>query len=106
MPIEWRHLTLAVCAPEASLRYKVFHPGKYDTNTKGICGIKDYWIDIIPELTEDNINSMYGGYLVIKHFMNKHNNKIYPAIKDYKGAHKNLEIPNKSYKIYKHLKEN
>ena len=82
---------MANCYKESSLNRNVVHNGKYDTRTKGICGIKDYWIDIIPELNEENINTLIGGAIVLKHMLDKNNNDLFFALKEYKGSKKNLK---------------
>ena len=33
--------------------------GVFDKTTTGACGIKTHWIDIIEEINEDNINSLF-----------------------------------------------
>lgn len=97
-------LVLINCYKESNLNKDVIHKGKYDINTKGICGIKDYWIDIIPELNEDNINSLYGGSLVLEYLLVKNNNDIYLALKEYKGSIKNIKPVNDVIKLYEELK--
>lgn len=103
VPKHLRHLTLATCAPESSLRYNVKHRGKYDKNTKGICGIKTYWIDIIPELNKENINTLYGGSLVVAFHLEQNHHQIYPALVAYKGSITNFDPVVKSIRIYNHL---
>lgn len=81
-----RHLTLLVCNTESGNRYDVIHTGKYDSTTTGICGIKTHWIGEIPEINESNINSLYAGSLVIEYLLNKNNNNVYAALKEFKGS--------------------
>ena len=97
-------MVLINCYKESNLNKDVIHKGKYDINTKGICGIKNYWIDIIPELNEDNINSLYGGSLVLEYLLVKNNNDIYLALKDYKGSIKNTKPVDDVIKLYEKLK--
>lgn len=90
VPRDLRELTLANCYNETNLNYNAIHKGKNDIGTTGICGVKEFWIDVIPELSDKNINSLYAGSLVLQYLMEKHENK-YDALKKYKGAKKNLK---------------
>lgn len=76
----------------------------FDKNTIGKCGIKDYWIDIIDEITEDNINSLYAGYMVLNYLIKKNDGDLVEALKDYKGANKNMKPVNKVINFYKENK--
>ena len=71
-----------------------------------MCGLKNHWIDIIPELNESNINTLYAGSLVITYLLNKHNNDLFKAIKEFKGADKNLKTTYKTIKLYNKIKQN
>ena len=55
---------------------------------RGYVGVKSEWIDIIDELNEDNINSLYGGYLVLSHLIEKEGS-LEKALRAYKGSIKN-----------------
>ena len=103
IPPELRLTTLATCAPETSLRYGIKHLGPYDRTTRGICGIQTHWIDTIPELTHENIDTLYAGSLVISHYLERHNQQLFPALLDYKGSRKNHHPAIRSYRIYREL---
>ena len=97
-------LTLVVCFTESSLNKKAVHTGWYNKNITGpLCGIKNHWIDIIPELNQANINTLYGGSLVINYLLEKHNNNLFLAIKEFKGAEKNLTTTYKTIKLYRKI---
>ena len=64
---------------------------------RGYVGVKSEWIDIIPELNEDNINSLYGGYLVLSYLINE-TGSLESALRAYKGVKTN-------YKPVKHTLE-
>ena len=84
-------LTLVVCFTESSLNKKAVHTGWYNKGVIGnLCGIKEHWIDIIPELNHENINTLYGGSLVINYLLDKHNQNLFLAIKEFKGAEKKV----------------
>lgn len=83
----------------------MIHKGKYDFSTTGICGIKLFWIDIIPGLNEDNINSLKGGEMVMNYLLIKHKGNKYEALKEYKGSIKNLKPVNSVLELEKRLKE-
>lgn len=85
-----RSLTLAVCYDESNLNYNVVHKGKFDKSTLGICGVKSEWIDMIPQLTKENINTLYGGSLVLSYLLDNSSDK-FEAIKKYKGSILNVE---------------
>ena len=93
-----------MCFTESSLNYDVVHKGALDKNTIGLCGIKDYWINIIPELNENNINSLIGGDLVLNHLLNRFDGDMFKALAYYKGSKKNLEPVHKVIRIYKEIK--
>lgn len=85
-----RTLTLAVCYDESNLNYNVVHKGKFDRSTIGICGVKKEWIDTIPQLNKDNINTLYGGSLVLSYLLDNSSDKV-EAVKKYKGSILNVE---------------
>jgi hypothetical protein len=90
VPRESRKDVLANCYNESNLKYDVKHKGKFDKTTTGICGIKTVWIDIIPDLNKDNINSLYGGYLVLSYLIDE-TGSLEKALARYKGSIKNYE---------------
>ena len=54
-----KDLTVVVCFTESSFRYNAKHTGWYNEGITGhVCGLKDHWVDIIPELNQDNINTI------------------------------------------------
>ena len=85
-----RTLTLAICYDESNLNYNVVHKGRTDKSTIGICGVKREWIDMIPQLTKENINTLYGGSLVLSYLLDNSSDK-FEAIKKYKGSILNVE---------------
>ena len=103
VPKESQSLILANCFDESKLKYDVVHKGSHDKTTIGICGIKTVWIDIIPELNEDNINSLYGGYLVLNHLLAKHNGNEFKALAEYKGSVTNFKAVYKVLEIKKRI---
>ena len=56
----------------------------------GYVGVKSEWIEIIDELNEDNINSLYGGYLVLSYLVNE-TGSLEKALAKYKGSIKNYK---------------
>ena len=91
VPRDMQKSVIANCYSESNLNYDVIHKGKLDTTTVGICGIKkDIWIAQIPELNEDNINSLYGGYLVLSYLINE-TGSLESALVKYKGSIKNYK---------------
>ena len=62
-----------------------------------------FWIKAIPELNEDNINSLYGGYLVLNHLIAKHNGNEFKALAEYKGSVKNFKAVYKVLEIKKRI---
>ncbi len=90
IPRNMQNLILGSCYDESRLKRDVFHPGKYDKTTVGICGVKKEWIGVIPELTEENINSLYAGYLVLDHLIKEKGSKV-KGLAAYKGSIKNYK---------------
>lgn len=91
VPRDMQKSVIANCYSESNLNYDVIHKGKLDRTTVGICGIKkDIWIAQIPELNEDNINSLYGGYLVLSYLINE-TGSLESALKRYKGSIENMQ---------------
>ena len=84
------------------LERDVFHPGKYDKTTVGICGVKKEWIGVIPELTEENIDSLYAGYLVLDHLIKEKGSKV-KGLAAYKGSIKNYKPVHFTLKVEKEL---
>ena len=104
VPKESQSLVLANAITESSLNYEVIHKGKFDKTTVGISGIKsNFWIKAIPELNEDNINSLYGGYLVLNHLLVKHNGNEFKALAEYKGSVTNFKAVYKVLEIKKRI---
>ena len=102
-----KDLTVVVCFTESSFRYNAKHTGWYNEGITGhMCGLKDHWVDIIPELNQENINTLYAGSLVISDLLVKHNNDVFKAIKEFKGANKNLTTTYKTIKLYNKIKQN
>ena len=90
IPRNMQNITLGSCYDESGLKRDVFHPGKYDKTTVGICGVKKEWIGVIPELTKENINSLYAGYLVLDHLIKQEGSKV-KGLAKYKGSIKNYK---------------
>ena len=103
VPRDKQSLVLANAFNESSLNYNAIHKGKFDRTTTGISGIKTLWIDIIAELNEDNINSLYGGYLVLNHLLAKHNGNEFKALAEYKGSITNFKAVYKTLEIKKRI---
>ena len=103
IPKESQSLVLANAFNESSLNYEVIHKGKFDKTTTGISGIKTLWIDIIAELNEDNINSLYGGYLFLNHLLAKHNGNEFKALAEFKGSITNFKPVYKTLEIKKRI---
>lgn len=100
VPKNAQPFVLGLCFTESSLNYNVKHKGKYDKSTTGICGIKpDFWKSV---LKGNNPNSLYSGYLVLNHLLEKHGD-IFTAIAKYKGAKRNLKTTEKAIEISKNL---
>ena len=104
VPKDKQSLVLANAFTESNLNYEVIHKGKFDKTTTGISGIKsNFWIKAIPELNEDNINSLYGGYLVLSHLLAKHNGNEFEALADFKGSITNFKPVYKTLEIKKRI---
>ncbi|MGJ0332505.1 hypothetical protein NG752_00590 [Aliarcobacter cryaerophilus] len=88
VPRDMQKSVIANCYNESNLNYEAVHKGKFDKTTKGLCGIKTEWIHQIPELNENNINSLYGGYLVLSYLVNE-TGSLEKALMRYKGSIKN-----------------
>lgn len=89
IPIEDRKFILVLCFTESSLNYDVKHSKK---SIEGkICGVDKLWIDEIPEINQNNINSLYAGNLVFNFFMDKYKDKKISLIK-YKGIKSKSKI--------------
>ena len=95
-------MVIATCYPENAFNH--YKPHKDKSIIGLVCGIKDYWIDIIPELNQDNINTLYGGELVINYLLEKNKGNLYKALKEFKGSEKNIYPVKESIKIYKELR--
>ena len=87
---------------KTNLTNNVKHPGKYDKTTVGMCGVKKEWIAVIPELTEENIDSLYAGYLVLDHLIKEKGSKV-KGLAAYKGSIKNYKPVNFTLKVEKEL---
>ena len=90
VPRDMQKSVIANCYNESNLNYDAVHKGKFDRTTTPICGVKKEWISIIPELNEDNINSLYGGYLVLSYLINE-TGSLESALAKYKGSIKNYK---------------
>ena len=102
IPRDMQNLTLGSCYDETNLTNNVKHPGKYDKTTVGICGVKKEWIGVIPELTEENIDSLYAGYLVLDHLIKEKGSKV-KGLAAYKGSIKNYKPVHFTLKVEKEL---
>ena len=102
IPRDMQNLTLGSCYDETNLTHNVKHPGKYDKTTVGICGVKKEWIAVIPELTEENIDSLYAGYLVLDHLIKEKGSKV-KGLAAYKGSIKNYKPVHFTLKVEKEL---
>ena len=102
IPRDMQNLTLGSCYDETNLTNNVKHPGKYDKTTVGICGVKKEWIAVIPELTEENIDSLYAGYLVLDHLIKEKGSKV-KGLAAYKGSIKNYKPVHFTLKVEKEL---
>lgn len=56
-----------------------------------ICGVDKLWIEEIPKLNQNNINSLYAGNLVFNFLMDRYKNKKISIIK-YKGIKSKSKI--------------
>ena len=81
--------------------YNVKHKGD---RAKGICGITDYWNDLLKDNNID-INSLQSCLIVYKELLNRYKDKRL-AIKAYKGIDNksNMWIVDKTIEIEKELK--
>lgn len=87
IPESAKPFVISLCFTESSLNYNVKHRGRFDKTTTGICGIKpELWKDVIGD---NSPNSLYSGYLVLKHLLDKHQN-LFDAVARYKGAKTNF----------------
>ena len=102
IPRDMQNLTLGSCYDETNLTNNVNHSGKYDKTTVGICGVKKEWIAVIPELTEENIDSLYAGYLVLDHLIKEKGSKV-KGLAAYKGSIKNYKPVHFTLKVEKEL---
>jgi hypothetical protein len=97
-----KRLVIALCYPENTFNYNRSHK---DKNIIGkVCGIKKLWIEEIPELNKNNINTLKGGEIVINYLINKNNGNLFEAIKDFKGSKTNIYPVKETIKIYRELK--
>ena len=103
VPRDMQKSVIANCYNESNLNYEAVHKGKFDKTTTGICGIKTGWISVIPELNEDNINSLYGGYLVLDYLIDETGN-LEKALARYKGSIKNYEPVQHTLELKKLIK--
>ena len=96
IPEKARPMVIALCFTESSLRYDVIHSGRFDRTTTGICGIKpDIWGSVIGDY---NPNTLYSGYLVLNHLLEKHND-FFKAVARYKGAKTNFKSTQKAVNL-------
>lgn len=80
----------------------MYHPGKYDKNTKGICGVKDYWLWLLGDVP---IDSLQAGYIVFSYMRDKHNGDLFLSLSEYKGAVYNYDYVLYTIYLYDKLKE-
>ena len=90
VPRDMQKSVIANCYNESNLNYEAIHKGRFDKTTTPICGVKKEWISVIPELNEDNINSLYGGYLVLSYLINE-TGSLEKALRKYKGSIENMQ---------------
>lgn len=101
IPEDYRDKVLALCWTESHLKYNISHP--WGDTTTGICGIKSrFWTDFVTKRGAE-VNSLYAGYLVLKHLEDKANGDFFQAVKKYKGAVKNLYPVHKTVNLYEKL---
>jgi hypothetical protein len=96
-----RTLTLALCFTESRLNYNVKHKSRYDVNTKGICGIKPCWDELLGKVPK---NSLQAGSIVIGSLLAENGNNLNKALYKYKGAKKSHKEVNEVLKLYKDLR--
>ena len=99
-----REKTLATCFPETYFDYKAIH--KRSPSSFGICGIKEIWGNIIPEINKNNINSLYAGSLVLGYLIEKNDGSFHKALLEYKGAEKNMKTVKKVYEALRVMRRN
>ena len=101
IPEDYRDKVLALCWTESHLKYDVSHP--WNDTTTGICGIKSrFWKDFVTKSGAE-VNSLYAGYIILKHLEDKANGDFFQAVKKYKGAVKNLYPVHKTVNLYEKL---
>ena len=101
IPEDYRDKVLALCWTESHLKYDVSHP--WNDTTTGICGIKSrFWTDFVTKSGAE-VNSLYAGYIILKHLEDKANGDFFQAVKKYKGAVKNLYPVHKTVNLYEKL---
>ena len=101
IPEDYRDKILALCWTESHLKYNISHP--WGDTTTGICGIKSrFWTDFVTKSGAE-VNSLYAGYIILKHLEDKANGDFFQAVKKYKGAVKNLYPVHKAVNLYQKL---
>lgn len=101
IPEDYRDKILALCWTESHLKYNISHP--WGDTTTGICGIKSrFWKDFLTKRGAE-VNSLYAGYIILKHLEDKANGDFFQAVKRYKGAVKNLYPVYKAVNLYQKL---
>ena len=101
IPEDYRDKVLALCWTESHLKYNISHP--WGDTTTGICGIKSrFWTDFVTKSGAE-VNSLYAGYIILKHLEDKANGDFFQAVKKYKGAVKNLYPVHKTVNLYEKL---
>ena len=101
IPEDYRDKILALCWTESHLKYNISHP--WGDTTIGICGIKSrFWKDFVTKNGAE-VNSLYAGYIILKHLEDKANGDFFQAVKKYKGAVKNLYPVHKAVNLYEKL---
>ena len=91
---------LAIALTESNVNYNAKHQ---DGFTIGIGGIKSiFWADLLSNV---NPNSLEAIDIIISHLIDKNDGNIYQAIKDYKGADKNMKTTDKCWNLYKQLEK-
>lgn len=100
VPESAKPFVLSLCFTESSLNYSVKHRGRFDKTTTGICGIKpELWKDVIGD---NNPNSLFSGYLVLNHLLEKHQN-LFDAVASYKGAKTNFTTTERVIELSKKI---
>ena len=91
---------LAIALTESGINYEAKHS---DSKTIGIGGIKGlFWADLLGDVSPNSLEAID---IIISHLIEKNNGSIYEAIKDYKGADKNLVSTNKCWNLYKKMEK-